>query len=404
MSVACAQVAADSFDAAGDVAQARKRAVAYHREAKRYCKRICQKASSASALPLPVLGQSWHALGTQYAKLSRLKNYNDHDTTRAIASFTQALQRMQSADQPAGYRGRLDAVCDWLAHHRQSPWWRGKREQAVRRAQAWEDARVLLHVPVSDDARTNLWEVVADLGVWCTDQASTDTIARYFVPILEAALAKPVSGPDYGNPYTAALALLRHHRACFVAVFEAIRRALNAGGIQALHLPALLACYDQVVAADPGLALSATADLLQVRALFWSDSHAMGSLVFTAGRYLEAAEASGDTSAGHAALQVICDVAEHTPQDETASLAVQMLGFAGKRLPTHGVAVVEQLAHIAQVRGTQPDADAENLRQATLVALAPCCKKPTCRPVREAARRAMARVAVLDGSGLQGQA
>ena len=387
--------AADAYDAIGDAAPERKQALDCHRAAKRYYKHFCRRPDAPAAISPAGLGRVWLALATQYAKLSQIKIYDEHDTNRAIASFAQALQHTDNIDRPTGYRGRLDATIAWLAQHRREHRWTSNERLCARRTQAWADAVILVRAPAWSQASTSTWEAVAALGALCTDRTSARVVEKEVLPLLEAALTEAPRGVGHGNPWQAALTLLSHHRDCLPSLYGAMQQAVRANMVAAEHVPVLLACYDTALAVQPERVVQGAADLTVLQGRFWDVPQLMGNLVFTAGRFLEAAEQMGDVVAGTQAMLAIAAVGDGVPDKEAARLAVYMLGYLARRLPDHAPALIEQLAHVAQVHHRrEADVDAQ-LQQSISAALDACGKKPSPRHVRRAARTALARVNAL---------
>ena len=173
-----------------------------------------------------------------------------------------------------------------------------------------------------------------------------------------------------------------------------MRRAVANDTVCAEHLPVALACYDRALALDPGLALAAAADLSVLRTRFWQHEHAMGNLVFVGGRFLEAAQKTGDTQRGGQVLAAIAQVAEYTPGEGAAHTAIAMFGFVAKRLPDYGVPVIERLLYLARACSQKSMRADAALPQAIADTLVGCCKKPAPKAVRRAAQAGCASLAL----------
>ena len=204
----------DCYDSLGDKTPDPKLVRYYHREAKRYCKSLCRVPQTSADRSTGRAGRRLLALAEQYIKLSDAKSYSEHDITRAITCFTKALEHADNIDRPAGYRGRLAAATAWLAQKRGPAWWSPKRQRETLQMQAWDDAVLLLRAPAWDLVQASTWEAVADLSAVSTDAASCQGVREHVLPLLEDALCRVPSGLGHGNPWTAAQALLGHHKAC----------------------------------------------------------------------------------------------------------------------------------------------------------------------------------------------
>ena len=187
ISPTCAQMAVDCYDAVGDGAQKRKDAALCHREAKRYCKRICHDVGDAPEVPPAWVGQSWHALGAQYAKTVTRQSVQRarHQPCSSLFFTGHCSTWTMSTSRQATAGDWMPPTHGWHT----APEKVGLETSANKPSEAPKLGKMhgrCWQAPVWSDASYKLWEAVADLAMLCSDRPCVDIIVQRILPLLEA--------------------------------------------------------------------------------------------------------------------------------------------------------------------------------------------------------------------------